>query len=60
MLQKVVEFFSDVYPFKVIKSEQCGNVFYENLDSSKIQYIKCQQLLSKKMQCTNKRPDVDN
>ena len=36
---ELVEFLQDSCPFKVIESEYYGNIFYENLDTSKIQHV---------------------
>ena len=53
----LVELLQDSCPFKFVEYEQWGNIFCENLDSSRIQYLKCRQLLSKTIQCTIKKTE---
>ena len=56
----LVELLQDTYPFKVIGSHQCSNVYTDSLDFSKVQHLKCHQLLSKLNPCMNQRPYIDN
>ena len=44
----------------MVESHQCSNVFTDSLDFSKVQHLKCHQLLSKTTPCVNQRPDIDN
>ena len=56
----LVELLQDTCPFKVIRSHQCSNVYIDSLDFSKVQHLKCHQLLSKTTPFVNQRPDIDN
>ena len=44
----------------MVASRQCSNVFTDYLDLSKVQNLKCHQILSKTTPCVNQRPDIDN
>ena len=56
----LVNLLQDTCPFKEVKSHQCSNVYTNYLDCSKVQHLKCHQLLSKTNPCVNQRPDIDN
>ena len=56
----LAEFLEDTCPFKVVESDICANVFCESLDFTKVQYLKCHQLLSKTIPGINQRPDIHN
>ena len=44
----------------MVGSHQYSNVYTDSLDSSKVQHLKCHQLLFKTTDCVNQRPDIDN
>ena len=44
----------------MVGSHQCSNMYTDTLDFSKVQQLKCHQLLSKKTPCVNQRSDIDN
>ena len=56
----LVELLQDTCTFKVIGSHQCSNVYTDSLDFSKVQHLKCHQLLYKTTPCVNQRPNIDN
>ena len=44
----------------MIEFHQCTNLFTYFLDFSKVQHLKCHQLLSKTTPCVNERSDINN
>ena len=44
----------------MVGSHQCSNMYTDSLDFSKVQHLKCHQLLSKTSPCVNQRPYIDN